>query len=216
MSRNMVRDMTLLLVLSVGLIGCGDEPGQSGSAGNDGSSASPPPAAGPVKKAPDGDAEMNASQLAAIRRMQEKYRTAKKAIATPPPPDVAKKLVGAWRIDAVLSDGEWTSMRQAGETRDLEFRADGTLQSYEKTIKWDGVYQTSPGDDCTDLLITLGKGTQYTYACSVAFEGNRMLITSWQRTEFLRRRLTKSVDHARQEGAGLLRYYRVKEFLVVD
>lgn len=146
-----------------------------------------------------------------IAKMRDDLDTANEAAAVPPPDEVRKKLVGAWRLDAKLRDGAWQSWRQAGKSQDIEFREDGTVRAYLGTLQMDGAYERSPGDGCVDILMTLGDSNTYTYAYSIIFEDGKLVMSPWERTEFRKERMFKSVQHARQFG-GLERFYRVKEF----
>ena len=145
-----------------------------------------------------------------IRKMQHDLKAAKKARAVAPPAEVRKNLVGAWRLDAMLRDGKWKSWRQAGKSHDIEFRGDGTVQAYLLTHQLDGSYETSPGDGCVDVLMTLGK-TPFTYSFSITFEDGKLIMGPWERTEFRKNRMFKSIEAARDQN-GLERYYRVSGF----
>jgi hypothetical protein len=151
-----------------------------------------------------------ARQAEVIHQMNEDMRNAKQARVGPPPEEVRRQLVGAWRIDAKYREGEWKPWRKAGKSQDVEFRADGTVQKYFLTFDLDGRYEARDGDGCIDLLITIGE-QPYNYACSATFEDGNLLMTGWERTEGRPQRIINSVEDGRTKGS-LDRFYRVKTF----
>ena len=213
MSGNLMRNVAaILVVFLVGQVGCDRHEAKRPASRKDEEQG---PADGSPGNAPGNRDAKAARRAKVIAEMRQRLKTAKKAVATPPPAEVRRNLIGAWRIDAKLEDGQWVQWHdRAGKSEDIEFRADGTLQAYLGTLRMDGTYQTSPGNGCVDVLMTLGK--LYTYAYSIAFEQDRLLMTYWERTEFDPERIIKSVEDARRKGTGLTRYYRVKGFLSDD
>ncbi len=150
-----------------------------------------------------------------IRQMREAQQNAPQAVAAPPPADVLKKLVGVWRADARYRDGKWEDWRRVGMGEDVAFSADGTVRVYMLTVELSGVYETSPGDGCVDVLATVGDKNKYTYGFSVAFENDMLLMTDWQRMDFVKERVIENIEDGKAKN-GLKRFYRVKEFRVAE
>jgi hypothetical protein len=201
----------MLLVSLAGQIGCNQESAEGPAAGDNKKQGTADNSPG---NAPETSEAKVARRDRLIRQMLQAQKTAKKAVPTVPPEEVRRNLVGVWRVDAQLEDGKWKSLRKwAGNSKDIEFRADGTLQIYLMTFRSDGVYQTSPGDGCVDVLMTLGKSDPYTYSFSIAFEQDKLFMTSHERTDVGPERYIKSIENARRKGKGLTRYYRVPGFL---
>ena len=148
-----------------------------------------------------------------IRQMREAQQSARPAVAAPPPADVLKKLVGVWRADARYRDGMWEDWRRVGMGEDVAFSDDGTVRVYMLTFESNGVYETSPGDGCVDVLATVGDKNKYTYGFSVAFENDMLLMTDWQRMDFVKDRVIENIEDGKAKNS-LKRYYRVKEFRV--
>ena len=143
-------------------------------------------------------------------KMQQDLQSAKKVVAQPPPEEIRKQLVGAWRIDARFRKGVWKSWHQAGKSQDIEFREDGTLQVYLLTHRMDGTYQTTPGDGCVDVAMSIGK-QPYNYAFSITFDDGKLIMSPWERTEFSNERMIKSIADSRAKGS-LDRFFRISGF----
>jgi hypothetical protein len=159
-------------------------------------------------------AEIDAARL----ELMQDRENQKHAVAASPIGEVRKKLVGAWRWESMMAEGQWTKSKKMGMSRDIEFRADGTARHHFHTIgDREGCYELSAGDGCVDVLATFSSSPsseKYTYAFSVAFENGKLLMTPMQMGS-LRSRLFKSIKDGRKESA-LSRYYRVAEFRVEE
>lgn len=184
---------SLIVACTTVLVGCDDRPGGSGggSAGSSGEKITP-------------------RQAELIEQMREDLANAKPTVATPPMGEVRKRLVGAWRVEAGYRNGQWKARPEVGKSQDIEFRDDGTMQVYLLTHKLEGTYTTKPGEGCVDINMSIGK-QPYNYVLSATFEDDMLILSTWERSEGLSKRMFPSVAAARKDDA-LTRYYRVSGF----